>query len=148
MRVACFQAVSATPEDDAAQHARQWLTLRGLPAGRRFGFDVPVSPEQRRRGLRGYEVWAVLPSDAPPSGGAPVRDFPGGLYAVMTIYDPFDNPFTVIPEGWKRLQAWVAGSAEYQPAGHQCLEEVVKEGRSRHLAIHYPVTAAWIASAA
>lgn len=148
MRVACFQAVSSTPEDDAAQHVRQWMSIRGLPAGRLFGFDVPVSPEQRRHGLRGYEVWAVIPPETGASGGAAIREFPGGLYAVMTIHEAFDDPFTLIPEGWTRLAKWVGSSAEYHGAGHQGLEEIVKDGRARHLVIYYPVTAAWIASAA
>ena len=148
MRVACFRAISATPEDEAAQHLRQWMSIRGLPAGRVFGFDVPVPPEPQRHGLRGYEVWGVIPPDAGPSGGTTVRGFPGGLYAVMTIHDAFDDPFTLIPEGWTRLSKWVGSSAEYHEADHQHLEEIVKDGRARHLAIYYPVTAGWIASAA
>lgn len=147
MRVASFRVISPTPEDDAAAHARQWLAAHGLAAERFFGFDVAVAPEQERHGLRGYEVWAVLPPGVP-SAGAAVRDVPGGLYAVMTVFDAFDDPFKWIPEGWKHLQHWVGRSAEYRAAGHQCLEEIVMDGRRRHLAVYYPVTAAWIESAA
>lgn len=148
MRVACFRVASPTPEDDAAAHARQWLAAHGLTATRFFGFDVAVPPEQARHDVRGYEVWAVLPPDAPAGTGAPIRDVPGGLYAVLTVFDAFDDPFKWIPEGWKRLQRWVGRSAEYRAAEHQWLEEIVTDGRRRHLAAYFPVTAAWVESAA
>jgi len=59
LRVACFKAASLTPEDDSFKHMEEWLSrqdIKNPAATRKFGFDVEVSPEQQKKGLRGYEV--------------------------------------------------------------------------------------------
>ena len=91
--------------------------------GRRFGFDVDVTPEQQKDGLRGYEVWLTVPPGVQPSAGVTICDFAGGLYAVQTLYDPFVDPFARIPAGWKALHEWVIGSNQYRSGEHQWLEE-------------------------
>jgi len=102
MRVACYRAASKTPEEDAHAFLRKWVTehrAKGARPPRFFGFDVGVSEEQRSAGLRGYEVWATVPATVKPSEGVLIRKFPGGLYAVLRITDPFTDPFEVIPRG-------------------------------------------------
>ena len=53
------------------------------------------------------------------------RQFTGGLYAAMTIYDALDDPFARIPAGWEYLHNWVVAHPQYEPAEHQMLEEVI-----------------------
>ncbi len=51
MRVACFKAVSATPEEDSLGHMKKWLAERDLGAAsgtRIFGFDAEVTSEQQK----------------------------------------------------------------------------------------------------
>jgi len=55
----------------------------------------------------GYGVWAVVPRRVRPAAEVAVREFAGGLHAVMTIADPFSAPLTWIPEGCARLRRWV-----------------------------------------
>lgn len=157
MQVACCRVVSATPEIDAWQRMQGWAEQHGLAgAVRNFGFDTAASVEQQPgdpqpAGLRGYELWFVLEpplepaaaqaweDDAPPE--VRVRSFAGGLYAQMTIYDPFVDPFARIPAGWSRLHQWVADHRQYEAAEHQCLEEAVEEDGQRNLVLYYPVAA-------
>ncbi len=143
LHVACYRAVSQTPEDDVLRLMQDWIVRRKLPpSARSFGFDVEVTPEQQQAGLRGYELWKSVPDDAQPADGVTIRDFGGGLYAVVTIRGAFDDPFRWIPAGWQALYNWVQVSTEYRPAGHQMLEEVVARDGRRDLDIFFPVAPA------
>lgn len=144
MRVACYRAASKTPEEDAHAFLRKWVTehrAKGARPPRFFGFDVGVSEEQRSAGLRGYEVWATVPATVKPSEGVLIRKFPGGLYAVLRITDPFTDPFEVIPAGWHRLVRWAEESDRYEHAHFRELEESVgmKGLYSEYLDLHLPV---------
>ena len=140
MRVACHKAVSATPEEDSIRQMNEWLAGKKLVGPiRKFGFDVEVKSEQKKAGLRGYEVWAVVPANVESSESFTIKDFAGGLYAVMRITDPFTDPFEVIPAGWKRLVEWAKASDEYNIDENPCLEEHVKVDGVDCLDIHLPV---------
>ena len=140
MRVARFRAVSRAPEDDAMKGLTQWATgagLRGLP--RNFGFDCEVTPEQAADGLRSYELWFVAPPGIMPAGPVNLIDFPGGRFAAMTVYHPFDDPFRWIPTGWNALHEWVISHGQEQPGATQCLEELVAGDEGRDLVLYHPV---------
>ena len=141
--VACFRAVSQTPEDDAAAFLRRWASGVGLTEPpRSFGFDVEVSPEQAAGGLRGYELWYAVGSEVSATPPVIMRDFPGGEYAALTIFDPFSDPFTHIPAGWEALYAWVVDRGMAQTDERQWLEEVVEEDGGTHMILYYPVRSA------
>lgn len=142
LRVACLRAASLTPEDDSLKHMEEWLFRQDIkdPAEiRKFVFDVEVSPEQQRKGLRGYEVWYAVPNNVKASGGVKIREFRGGLYAVMRVTDPFSNPFEVIPAGWNRLVGWAKTNAEYVIGKRQCLEEQIGTGKDVCLDLRLPI---------
>jgi AraC family transcriptional regulator len=126
LHVACYRSVSQSPEEDGAKFMLEWWRRQSAGApGRHFGFDVDVTPEQQKDGLRGYEYWLVVPPEVQPSAGVTLRDFAGGLYAVQTLHHPFEDPFARIPAGWKALHEWVIGSSQYRSGEHQWLEELV-----------------------
>lgn len=144
MHVVSYRAISATPEEDAAAVMAEWVAEQQLPPPRNFGFDVEVTPEQQRAGLRGYELWLAVPRGTEPGEDMMVRRFHGGLYAAMTIFGALDDPFARIPAGWEYLHNWVMTHPMYEPAEHQMLEEVIAAGtepgwQRRHLVIYYPV---------
>ena len=145
MHVVSYCAISATPEEDAAKVMAEWMAEQELPPARNFGFDVEVTPEQQRAGLRGYELWLAVPRGTEPAEEMRARRFHGGLYAATTIYDALDDPFVRIPAGWEYLHKWVMAHSQYEPAEHQMLEEVIVTAgaapgdQRRHLAIYYPV---------
>lgn len=140
MRMACYQVVSGAPEDEGGRFMDAWVKARGLEGGRRFGFDVPVTADQEKAGLRGYEQWYSVPESVTGADGTMIRHFPGGKYAVLRLYNPFTAPFETIPHGWGYLHNWVTSHPEIQCGYHQCLEELVPgEGGALDLVLYYPV---------
>lgn len=140
MRVACFRAVSRTPEDDAMKVLTQWAAGAGLREPyRAFGFDVQVSTEQAQSGLRGYELWFVISDGVLASGPVEIREFPGGRFAAMTLYEPFVDPFERIPTGWDALHEWVITHGYEDPESMLCLEEVIDHDGERDMVIYHPV---------
>lgn len=142
LRVACYQAVSPSPEEDGYAFMKTWLAGQGLPGRvREFGMDCEVNEEQAKAGLRGYEQYWVVPESVAGSEGVTIREFPGGLFAVMTLYHPFEAPFERIPAGWQQLWDWVNTSETYRGAEHQCLEELVPGSAGDDLRLYHPVAA-------
>jgi hypothetical protein len=143
MTVGCYRAISATPEHDCSQYMQEWLERNPIQASslRRFGFDVEVLPAESSLGKRGYETWLEIPTGVQPANGLTIRSFTGGLYAVMTLFKPFDKPFERIPNGWKFLHEWVLMSEAYQGGNHQWLEELLAHEDGDDLKLYHPVTA-------
>jgi hypothetical protein len=63
MRVAKDRVISSNPEEEVIARLTHWAEENGIDTAksRAFGFDVPVSAEQKTRGLRGYEYWIQVP---------------------------------------------------------------------------------------
>ena len=140
LRVASFRAISRSPEDDALRVLTRWAVGVGfteLP--RSFGFDVEVSRRQVEAGLRGYEVWLVVPEGVQPKEPITIRDFAGGRYATLTCPGPFDDPLAVSPAGWHALHEWVT-ARRLMPLGEPLyLEEVVSGEGGQDMILYHPV---------
>ena len=107
MRVACFRAVSGSPERDVWEKLKSWAEARGYLGNVAqhpiFGFNNPnPSPDRKEYG---YEFWIRVPPDTEPDGDVEVKDFPGGLYAVTT-HEGLPNPAV-----WMSLWNWVQSSS-------------------------------------
>lgn len=140
IRVASYRAVSPSPEEDGYAFMKAWIARQGLSGrAREFGFDCDVTEEQAKAGLRSYEQWWVVPESVTGSEGVTIREFAGGLYAVMTLYHPFEAPFERIPAGWQHLMDWVNASGTYKGAEHQWLEELVPGSAGDDLKLYHPV---------
>ena len=82
-----------------------------------FGFNNPdPSPETPEYG---YEQWMSVGPDVEPFGEVEIKDFKGGLFAVLRC-----NGLATISEDWGRLAAWVEASP-YEADSNQCLEELL-----------------------
>jgi len=140
MRMACYQVVSQEPENEGSQFMEAWAAALGLRGMRRFGFDSPVSEEQAKAGLRGYEQWFEVPGEVKGADGVMIRQFPGGRYAVLRLFNPFEAPFETIPAGWQYLHEWVQSQVDVKDGCHQCLEELVPgQGNWLDLVLYYPI---------
>ncbi len=70
----------------------------------------------------------------------PVKNFGGGLYAVMKVGDPFSNPWEVIPAGWQRLAQWADASPGYEmDSAGRWLEEHIETAEGTYLDLYLPV---------
>lgn len=123
LRVASFYAFGPQPEEPALQKLYAWADARGYldhPEKHRiFGFNNP-SPSPGSPNY-GYEFWITVGPEVLPDGEVEIKDFPGGLYAVLT-WDGMGDPNETIPAAWEKLALWRENSA-YQFGSHQWLEE-------------------------
>jgi effector-binding domain-containing protein len=126
-QVVYSRVISQTPEEDVMKAVENWITSHGLKLeGRRsFGFDVPVSPAEAAKGLRGYEYGIEVSENELVDDGLTSRTYGGGMYAVARVVNAFEAPFQTIPAGWKRLIEWAQNNPEWQTTYDTCYEEVV-----------------------
>lgn len=113
-RMASYVIVSSAPESDALGHMDRWAERCGLkkayPDVKFIGWDFPyVSQElQNRFGLHGYVAACVIPDDFK-------TDCPGAIfsenqeadYAMITIKEPFIQPFERIPNAYKLIMEYL-----------------------------------------
>ena len=102
------------------------------PDARMFGFNHP-NPGVLDNDLHGYEEWFTVPEDFPLPEDFTRQQFPGGLYAVLTIRFPEFHH-------WWTLNQWVEKSEEFdidwrgdESTMGGCLEEHLNWVRSAHL---------------
>jgi DNA gyrase inhibitor GyrI/DNA-binding HxlR family transcriptional regulator len=128
MRVASVRAISETPEHDAWQKMREWAEPKGfledIEKHPVFGFNNP-NPSPNRKDY-GYEFWMRVGPDIKSEGDIKVKEFQGGLYAVITcnLKQELESEFFKKEgylESWKKITDWVK-SSEYEFGHHQCLE--------------------------
>lgn len=98
-------------EGDVITYMTNYQLKHNLVKFTELGFDVPVSDEDSAKGLRGYEQWVVLPEDSynahTPEEPVYKITVPKSKYLMLTITEPFIDPWDRIPNGWKKLWAAV-----------------------------------------
>jgi DNA gyrase inhibitor GyrI len=141
MTVGGYAAISVEPEGESTRFVQAWVAKKNLldASVRIFGFDVEVPSEASQEGKRGYETWMTVPAGTASSDGVVVKEFPGGLYATMTLFKPFDKPFETIPSGWHFLHDWVIHHEQYQGGHHQWLEELLTTSEGNDLKLYHPI---------
>lgn len=118
LHVAASLGWGTQPEDQAWTTIMDWIKAQAPEImgarPRFFGFNnpdpTPGSPNY------GYEQWVTVEAGAHPTAQISIKDFPGGLYAVMRC-SGIPNPVI-----WQKLVRWVEAS-KYRIAHHQWLEE-------------------------
>ena len=131
-RYASYTVISKNPEDDAEARLKAWVTGCGLIdfSPTYIGWDFPyISQEQKHRfGFHGYTSAVILPDCFDP--GRPDGDIirqPDADYAVMTIQEPFVQPFDRIPRAYSMILEFLR-SGSFKKVHHQgiipCFERV------------------------
>lgn len=140
MYVASAIAISANPEEEVITFLKTWAKENGIDSkSRQFGFDYPVSEEQQSNNLRGYEYWVTVPENTPGCEKVTIKKIEKSKYAVLRITDPFSDPFTKIPNGWRKLvEQFNHYQSTYNKNGY-CLEEIVEENGITYMDIFLPI---------
>lgn len=147
MTVISGKRVGLEPEDEIIGIMTKWSNDNNIRVERQFGFDIPISEEEKAKGYRGYEYWlkvkGPLNSQAIVNDEFEWKEIPGYKYVSLRITDPFLDPFERIPNGWKTLVAWLeenqVSSNFDQSENAYCLEEVIEiEGRT-YMDIYIPI---------
>lgn len=113
-KMASYVIISPDPESDALGHMDSWAKNCGLkdicPDVKLIGWDFPfVSQEQQHRfGLHGYVAACVIPDDFKTDcGGVTFTENKEADYAVITIKEPFIQPFERIPYAYKLIMDYL-----------------------------------------
>lgn len=125
MVFACYQAESATPEEDCWKVLNQFVVENGLLEQygfRHFGFNNPDPSENNP--VYGYEMWVTIPQDLVVPAPLYRKEFPGGLFGAVPTY------MTVIGERWGALWQWAMNNEKYTvdwdlETGRRWLEECI-----------------------
>jgi len=145
MKVVSASKVSENPEEEVIGFLCKWLQSRGydLESRRGFGFDIPVSEEDKFAGKRGYEYWITIEEDLAGDDEVSIKTIAADDYAFLRIKEPFSDTFERIGQGWQLLAGEVGQmSQEKCSCGNEsryCLEEVVIEGDMTYMDIYCPV---------
>lgn len=134
--VASYHFIGPEPEEVVGTRGIRFVQESKLyevkPDARMFGFNHP-NPGVLEEGLHGYEEWFTIPEDFPLPEDFTRKQFPGGLYAVLTIRFPEFHH-------WWTLNQWIEASEEYdidwrgdENTMGGCLEEHLNWVRSAHL---------------
>jgi DNA gyrase inhibitor GyrI len=123
MRVASVRVISKSPERTAWEKIKAWAEPKGLlddaNAHPVYGFDNPLPCKDGDE--YGYEFWIAVGPEIQPEGDVEIKDFAGGLYAVVSC-EVKGEPEKTIPKAWIKLVDWVKTS-RYNLATHQHLEK-------------------------
>ena len=112
-KMASYVIISQDPESDAMGHMERWAENSGLkklcPDAKLIGWDFPfVTQEQQNRfGLHGYVAACVMPDDfRTDCPGVNYMENKEADYGVITIKEPFIQPFERIPNAYKLIMEY------------------------------------------
>ncbi|MGN0145496.1 MAG: helix-turn-helix transcriptional regulator [Clostridium sp.] len=99
-----YEVISAEPEDDAIRHINDWAVSNGIENPEIIGWDFPfVSQEQINvYHMHGYAAACIIPKDFKTVCSEKIVQ-QDQQYAVITIKEPFQSPFAMIPNAYKTL---------------------------------------------
>lgn len=110
-RFVSYTVISRSPEDDAISRVRRLAAQHGVTDPRIIGWDFPcLSQEQINvHHMHGYEAAWVPEPDTELSlpEGFVCAEQPRRKYAVATVKNPFEAPFSIIPNAYKALMAYM-----------------------------------------
>lgn len=105
-----YAVISREPEADAINHVKQWAINYGVEQPRIIGWDFPVVSQEQINifHMHGYAAAWVIPSDITFCGdeGEIIKQ-ENQKYAVITIKEPSQAPFYLIPNAYKTLMAYM-----------------------------------------
>lgn len=113
-KMARYVMISPNPESDVNEYMEKWAISSGLkasnPNARRIGWDFPfVSQEQQNRfGMHGYVCAYILPEGFDTKcPGVEYAENVEADYAMITIKEPFIQPFERIPNAYKIIMEYL-----------------------------------------
>lgn len=113
-KMARYVMISPDPEADVQNYMKKWGKESGLlaahPDAKLIGWDFPfVSQEQQMRfGMHGYVAAYIIPEDfSTDCQGVEYAENAEADYAVITVTEPFVQPFERIPTGYKHIMEYL-----------------------------------------
>lgn len=105
-----YAVISGAPEDDAIKHINAWAVACGIEEPEIIGWDFPfVSQEQINvYHMHGYTAACILPPNFKIAcADIEIITQASQQYAIITIREPFNAPFSLIPNAYKTLMRYI-----------------------------------------
>lgn len=108
-----YTVISEEPEDDALAHMKNWAETNHITEPQLIGWDFPnLSQEQINvYHMHGYTAACILPETLDKATEEKIQKSvlyqEAQKYAVITIKDPFEAPFVLIPNAYKTLMSYM-----------------------------------------
>jgi len=105
-----YAVISGNPEDDAIRHVKDWAVSYGIEQPEIIGWNFPhVSQEQINvYHMHSYAAACILPSNLELTcDNLEVISQRNQKYIAITIKEPFNSPFNLIPNAYKRLMLYM-----------------------------------------
>lgn len=148
-RMASYVMISPNPEDDVNGYMERWAVNSGLkaafPQAKLIGWDFPfVSQEQQNRfGMHGYAAAYVLPEGFETQcPGVQYSENEEADYAVITITEPFIQPFERIPKAYKMIMDYLKANnfkEKQQDNILSCFEHEYKKNEITYMDVYIHV---------
>lgn len=123
------KVISRNPEIDSIEYMTEYKHLNHIDPMTEIGMDISVSVTDSDLGKRGYAYYLVVDKETFDKHQEPhiiKHHIPSSKYAMITINNPFKDPFERIPMGWKKLITEL--ESKYTPRkglGLDCFEEKI-----------------------
>lgn len=140
-----YAVISGEPEDDAIKHIKDWAVSNGINQPEIIGWDFPhVSQEQINvYHMHGYAAACILPSNFKVEcNNLEIITQKEQEYAVITIKEPFIDPFTLIPNAYKTLMIYMEVNCyKYKKAKDiiPCFEKVYEKDSVCYMDVYIAV---------
>lgn len=98
--------VSKEPEIHSIDYMVTYKHKHAIESRSEIGIDIHVTEVEREKGLRGYQYFLVVDKnvyDETKDQNLIKIQIPESKYLMLTIDEPFKDPFIRIPMGWKKL---------------------------------------------
>lgn len=98
--------ISKEPEDEVINLMTEYKLKNNLHVISEIGSDIPISNEDSEKGFRGYVYYLVLSKKEYDLINDPLIEkieVEASKYIMLTINNPFAEPFERIGNGWKKL---------------------------------------------
>lgn len=104
-----YAVISCEPEDDAKEHIVRLASKLGVESPRIIGWDFPVVSQEQINvfNMHGYAAALILDDSIKNIEGAEIIYQGRQQYAVITIRQPFEAPFHLIPNAYKALMTYM-----------------------------------------
>ncbi len=103
-----YTVISTDPEGDAINHVFGLARKNGIENPKAIGWDFPYLSQEQINvyNMHGYTAAWILPEGINPEG-CEICEQQAHKYAAIHIEKPFENPFVIIPNGYKTLMEYM-----------------------------------------
>jgi len=140
-----YAVISREPEDDAIRYISNWAKNFKIEDPEIIGWDFPyVSQEQINvYHMHGYAAACILPENFDfTNNGLEILQQKNQKYIVITIKEPFNSPFTLIPNAYKALMLYMEINGikhKHSKDFISCFEKVYLKDSTQYMDVYIAV---------